>query len=97
MATPPCDLSGKDIYFLSVLKAHPTLRLWQQGFSPKARLEAAIDLEKVAREHEFSGSSIMNAIRYASLQALQRDSETISLDEVQQGIRREYVKERKGG
>ena len=31
------------------------------------------------------------------LQALRRDSETISLDEVQQGIRREYVKERKGG
>jgi ribose transport system substrate-binding protein len=37
LATPPCDLSGKDIYFLSVLKAHPTLRLWQQGFLDEAR------------------------------------------------------------
>ncbi len=87
----------ESVIYFPLPRPEERLRLWQQGFSPKARLEAAIDLEKVAREHEFSGSSIMNAIRYASLQALQRNSETISLDEVQQGIRREYVKERKGG
>lgn len=32
----PCDLSEKDIHFLSVLKGHPTLRLWQQGFLDQA-------------------------------------------------------------
>ncbi len=37
LAKAPCDLSGKDIYFLSVLKGHPTLRLWQQGFLDEAR------------------------------------------------------------
>jgi ribose transport system substrate-binding protein len=36
LASPPCDLSGKNIYFLSVLKGHPTLRLWQQGFLDEA-------------------------------------------------------------
>jgi ribose transport system substrate-binding protein len=36
LAAPPCDLSQKDIYFLSVLKGHPTLRLWQQGFLDEA-------------------------------------------------------------
>lgn len=37
LAEAPCDVSGKDIHFLSVLKGHPTLRLWQQGFLDQAR------------------------------------------------------------
>lgn len=84
------------IYF-PLPKPEERLKLWRQGFPAKAALEEGIDLEKIAREHEFTGSSIMNAIRYAALQALRRDREIISLDELQQGIRREYVKERKGG
>jgi SpoVK/Ycf46/Vps4 family AAA+-type ATPase len=84
------------IYF-PLPRPEERLKLWRQGFPSKAVLEEGLDLEKIAREHEFSGSSIMNAIRYAALQALQGGSETISLDELQQGIRREYVKERKGG
>lgn len=32
----PCDVSDKKIHFLSVLKGHPTLRLWQQGFLDQA-------------------------------------------------------------
>jgi ribose transport system substrate-binding protein len=31
-----CDLSSKKVIFLSVLKGHPTLRLWQQGFLDQA-------------------------------------------------------------
>jgi ribose transport system substrate-binding protein len=38
LATAPCDVSGKNIYFLSVLKGHPTLRLWQQGFLDQAKI-----------------------------------------------------------
>jgi len=38
LATAPCDVSGKNIYFLSVLKGHPTLRLWQQGFLDQANI-----------------------------------------------------------
>ena len=36
LSTAPCDLSEKKITFLSVLKGHPTLRLWQQGFLDQA-------------------------------------------------------------
>ena len=38
LATSPCDVSGKNIYFLSILKGHPTLRLWQQGFLDQAKI-----------------------------------------------------------
>jgi len=87
----------ESVIYFPLPRPEERLQLWRQGFSQQSSLEASIDLEKVAREHEFSGSSIMNTIRYASLQALRRDSEMITLDELEQGIRREYVKERKGG
>jgi ribose transport system substrate-binding protein len=38
LTAAPCDVSGKSIYFLSVLKGHPTLRLWQQGFLDQAKV-----------------------------------------------------------
>jgi hypothetical protein len=87
----------ESVIYFPLPRPEERLRLWRQGFPAKAALEEGIDLDKLAREHEFSGSSIMNAIRYAALQALGRGSETIGFDELQQGIRREYVKERKGG
>ena len=37
LAKASCDLSSKTITFLSVLKGHPTLRLWQQGFLDEAK------------------------------------------------------------
>ena len=86
----------ESIIYFPLPRPEERLILWRQGFSPKARLEKAIDLDKLAKEHTLSGGAIMNVIRYASLQALQRDSEVVLLEDVLQGIRREYAKERKG-
>ena len=36
LESAPCDLSTKSIQWLGILKAHPTLRLWQQGFLDEA-------------------------------------------------------------
>jgi SpoVK/Ycf46/Vps4 family AAA+-type ATPase len=79
------------IYF-PLPRPEERLLLWQQGFSQKAKLAGDIDLQKIAKEHELSGAAILNAIRYASLQALARDSDTLALDELLLGIRKEYVK-----
>jgi len=87
----------ESVIYFPMPRPEERLKLWRRGFPVKALLGEGLDLEKIAREHEFSGSAIMNAIRSAALEALRHGSETISLDEVQQGIRGEYVKERKGG
>ena len=87
----------ESIIYFPLPRPEERLQLWRKGFSKKARLDESIDLEAISRDHGFSGSAIMNSIRYASLESLRRGSETITLDEVQQGIRREYAKERKGG
>ena len=69
------------------------LRLWREGFPQRVQLEARIDLEALADEHELSGGTIMNVVRYASLAALGRGSEQVLLEDVGEGIRRELLKE----
>jgi hypothetical protein len=69
------------------------LRLWREAFSRKTELEKRIDLEHIAEKHEMAGGTIMNVVRYASLMALRRGGNTIMLDDLDEGIRRELRKE----
>jgi SpoVK/Ycf46/Vps4 family AAA+-type ATPase len=85
----------ESIIYFPMPRPRERLRLWQQGFSPQAELEDSLDLAHIAHEHTLSGGSIMNVIRYASLQALERGGSVIASEDVQQGIRREYAKEGK--
>jgi len=74
-------------------RAAERLRLWQEAFSPRARLDPRIDLGAIAENHEISGGTIMNVVRYASLAALGRNSELVLLEDLEDGIRRELLKE----
>lgn len=69
------------------------LRLWEQSFSPIVDLEPSINLRKLSSDHELSGGMIINVVRFVSLRALARNSEQILLDDIHEGIRREYLKE----
>jgi hypothetical protein len=69
------------------------LRIWREAFSSKSTLDREIDLPKIAETFELSGGTIMNVVRYASLMALTRTSTTILLSDLEEGIRREFLKE----
>lgn len=69
------------------------LRIWQGAFPAKARLDPALDLERIAEKHELAGGAIMNVVRFAALKALSRESDLILVDDVEEGIRREFLKE----
>ena len=71
------------------------LRIWKNAFSPKAVLEEKIDLSRIADKYELSGGTIMNIVRYSSLKALSRNENIILLEDVEEGIRREFLKEGK--
>ena len=86
----------ESIIYFPIPRAEERLQLWQRGFSGQAKLDPALDLEKIAREHTLAGGSIMNVIRYASLEALRQQRNEIALEDVLHGIRREYGKEGKG-
>lgn len=85
----------ESVVYFPMPRPEERLRLWRQGFSDKAKLEEGIDLARIAHEHTLSGGSIMNVIRYASLQALRGGGNVVTLEALVQGIRSEYSKEGK--
>ncbi|HRI62590.1 MAG TPA: ATP-binding protein [Polyangium sp.] len=87
----------ESIVYFPLPRPDERLVIWRQGFSSQSKLDSDIDLEKIAHDHAMSGGSIMNIVRYASLQALKHGRNVISAEDLSQGIRLEYVKERKGG
>jgi SpoVK/Ycf46/Vps4 family AAA+-type ATPase len=78
-------------------RAEERLRLWREGFSPKARVTA--DLERLARDHDLSGGAIINVIRRVSLAAIARgsgvDSGPVAIGdgEIEEAIRAERGKQ----
>jgi SpoVK/Ycf46/Vps4 family AAA+-type ATPase len=67
--------------------------IWREAFPRAAELEPGLDLESLAERHELSGGTIMNVVRFASLKALSRGARTLLLDDVEEGVRRELLKE----
>ena len=68
-------------------------RIWKNAFSPVATLEDRIDLGRLSEKYELAGGTIMNVVRYSSLKALSRSEVTIRLEDMEEGIRREFMKE----
>jgi len=69
------------------------LLLWKNSFSKSSVLEEHINLKEIADRYKLSGGSAMNVVRYSSLMALKRNSNKIVLRDLEEGIRREYLKE----
>lgn len=71
--------------------------LWKTIFGRGLELNEDIDFKKIARQHELSGGSIVNILKYCAIKASQRSSNKISLSDIQAGIRKEMAKEGKTG
>ena len=69
------------------------LRLWREALPAAARWADDVDLHRLAQQHELSGGTIMNVLRYACLRALARGEHEVRADDVAQGVRRELLKE----
>ena len=71
------------------------LRLWRSAFAQAHRLDADVDLERLARDYELAGGAIINVLRYAALMTLRRGAQLIGQHDIEHGIRRELRKEGK--
>jgi SpoVK/Ycf46/Vps4 family AAA+-type ATPase len=74
-------------------RAAERLRLWREAFPERATLDAQLDCSRLAERHELSGGTIMNVARYAALRTLARGMTEIRADDVEEGVRRELLKE----
>ena len=68
------------------------LRLWENAFPSVVKLERRINLAEIARQYEVTGGQVVNIVRYCALQAVERSSKVIRLDDLLRGIGRELEK-----
>lgn len=76
-------------------KAPLRLKLWEQGFSKESQLDSDINIHQIAERFEVSGATIMNVIRYCSLQAAAREENTLLLEDLIYSLQKEFQKEGK--
>ena len=70
-------------------------KIWNNGFSDSVELDRPIDLNEIASKYEISGGAIINIVQHCSLRALGRDSNLINRNDIIEGIKREYHKNRR--
>ncbi|GAB2475471.1 hypothetical protein GCM10027164_01590 [Algoriphagus taiwanensis] len=66
--------------------------LWKKAFPKKAALDPEIDLYEIAKKYDLTGGSILNAVRHSLLMALETKEKIVRLEDLREGIRREYQK-----
>lgn len=82
------------IYF-PVPTEYERLQLWKKAFEPPLTLADDVDLSKLATEYAITGGAIINVLRFCAVRAKRRDSCTIIIDDIKEGIRKELFKEGK--
>jgi hypothetical protein len=83
----------QSMVFFPMPKPPERFKMWSRAFSRKAALDEDVDLRRLAEVHELSGGTISNVARFASLMAISRGDDLIRLDDLEEGIRRECLKE----
>lgn len=69
------------------------IKLWSNSFSDQCIPPGKNELERIAQQYELSGGSIINVVQYASLMALNRKENNVTVDDLLQGVKKEYHKE----
>jgi AAA+ superfamily predicted ATPase len=71
------------------------VEIWRKCFPSNIRFEEDKDIPQLVKRYELSGGNITNIVQYACLKAIEKKGETIYLQDVLSGIKREMHKEGK--
>jgi len=71
------------------------LKLWQNNLPKGIRIAEDVNLNEISKKYDITGANIVNIIQYACLRTLEDENESINLDHLLQGIKKEYAKEGK--
>jgi AAA+ superfamily predicted ATPase len=69
------------------------LALWQKSMPGNLIADSSVNLEELAKKHEMSGASVLNAVHYATLQCYARNADSIKQSDLIDGIKKEFFKE----
>jgi hypothetical protein len=73
--------------------ASERLKLWQKTLPLSYKPEPRINLQELSDKYEMNGAAILNVVHYASLKSSERRDEFIRLNDIMEGIRKEFRKE----
>jgi hypothetical protein len=71
------------------------LILWEKAFPPAMQLSPEVNLRAIADRYEIAGGAITNVVRYCAMAALRRGGNSVTMIDIDEGIRREFRKEGK--
>jgi hypothetical protein len=83
----------QSVIYFPMPDAELRLRLWEGLVQSGCPLDASVDLQQLAENHELSGGAILNVVRHGAIRALQRGSDAVAMGELLEGIRKELRKE----
>ncbi len=69
------------------------MKIWKQAFPKDFKKPDDGELRKICQKYKLSGASIMNIIQYCSLLSLGKGEKKIKIDNIHEGIRKEFIKE----
>ena len=81
------------IIYFPFPKESERLQIWEKAFPSQVKMDTQVNLDQLARDHELSGSNIINVVQYACLHAMNQGTHIINHDTILSGIRKEYLKE----
>ena len=70
-------------------------RLWQNYLPENVSLEKSVNVDDLAKNFDLTGANIVNVIHFAGLKTFQKKKKTIALEDLKDGIEKEYRKEGK--
>jgi ATPase family associated with various cellular activities (AAA) len=85
----------QSIVYFSMPKAPERLTIWRNTLPPRAKLADNVNLTQLAEKYELTGANILNIVHYCCLQVLGRGADTLTQEDLVQGIHRELTKENK--
>ena len=71
------------------------LTLWKKTIPASLKAEPVIQLKKLSEKFELNGAGILNVVHFAALKSFSRTDDFMRLDDLMEGIKREYRKEEK--
>jgi len=83
----------QSVIFFPMPDAELRLKLWQGMVGSGCRLDDDVDLARLAEAYELSGGAITNVVRYGAINALHSGRDSIRMQDLVEGIRKELRKE----
>jgi AAA+ superfamily predicted ATPase len=71
------------------------LKLWEANLPKEIKISDDVSLKELSKKYDITGANIVNVIQYACLKTIEEKNNSIHLNHLIQGIKKEYIKEGK--